>query len=89
MDFVFAAVRGWQLQGWHTEGPREAIVGASIDTIVSVVLTVVLAYLAHHHIIRPAVERHREREREAERRHQEQMAAHAKIHRHLGIEEEP
>jgi hypothetical protein len=70
------------LQGWSTEAGREAIIGFSGGAA----LTVVLALLARRHLIRPAIARHREREREAERRHAEQMAAHRKIHKHLGIE---
>jgi hypothetical protein len=73
------------LRGWHTEAGREVIVGSSVDIIVSVALTIVLSLLAHRHLVKPALERHRECEREAERRHQEQMEAHRKVHEYLGI----
>lgn len=76
------------LQGWNTEAGREAIISGAVDIIVSLALTMLLSYLAHHHIVKPAIERHHRREREAERRHAEQMAAYTKIHRHLGIGEE-
>lgn len=76
----------WRFQGWATEALREATVGTVVDVVVSVALTIVLAYLAHHHIIKPAIERHKQREAEAERRHQEVMAMHRKTHEHLGID---
>jgi hypothetical protein len=55
------------------EGPREVLIGFACG----VGVTVVLSWLGHHHLVKPA-----------RRRHAEVMAAQHKTHRHLGIEEE-
>jgi len=48
------------LQGFHIEAAREAIVGTTVDVVVSAVFAVVLAWLGHHHLVLPARRRHAE-----------------------------